>query len=98
MLPKVHALETWNPNSYVDGICRWNFLKGMRLNQILWEPNDDVSGFLREISYVCWHIPLIQACGRQKQVDLYDFKMSLVYILSSRPMGMYSETLSQKNK
>lgn len=85
--PQIHTLVV-----FVDG----TFWKERGLNQILWEPNDDVSGFLRESSYVCWHIPLIQARGRQKQVDLYDFKISLVCILSSRPIGMYSEILSQK--
>ena len=31
-----------------------------------------------------WHTPLISALGRQKQVDLCEFKASLVYRMSSR--------------
>jgi hypothetical protein len=30
-------------------------------------------------------MPLIPALGRQKKVDLFGFKASLVYIVSSRP-------------
>ena len=31
-----------------------------------------------------WHTPVILALGRQRQPDLYDFKASLVYRMSSR--------------
>lgn len=30
-----------------------------------------------------WHLPLILAFRRQRQEDLYDFEVSLVYIMSS---------------
>lgn len=41
-----------------------------------------------------WHTPLILAFGRQKQVDFFVFKACLVYIESSRQLGLYIETLS----
>jgi hypothetical protein len=32
-----------------------------------------------------WHMPLIPAFGRQRQLDLCEFQASLVYIVGSRP-------------
>jgi hypothetical protein len=32
----------------------------------------------------CWHTPLIPALERQRQVDLCEFKASLVYRVNSR--------------
>jgi hypothetical protein len=32
-----------------------------------------------------WDTSLILALGRQKQLDLYEFKANLVYIVKSRP-------------
>ena len=32
-----------------------------------------------------WHTPLIPALRRQNQVDLYEFKANLVYIVNFRP-------------
>ena len=37
-------------------------------------------------------MPLIPALGRQRQVDLYEFKASLIYTVSSR-----SVRITQKN-
>jgi hypothetical protein len=33
---------------------------------------------------VAHHMPLIPALRKEKQVDFYDFKASLVYIISSK--------------
>ena len=43
-------------------------------------------------------MPLILALGRQRQVDLCDFKACLIYIVSFRPAGTRGKTLSQKDK
>jgi hypothetical protein len=32
-----------------------------------------------------WHKPFIPAFGRQRQVNLYEFKASLIFIANSRP-------------
>lgn len=32
-----------------------------------------------------WYIPLIPALVRQRQMGLYEFEASLVYLISSRP-------------
>jgi hypothetical protein len=37
------------------------------------------------ISWAWWCMPLITALRRQRQVELCEFKASLVYIVSSRP-------------
>ena len=37
------------------------------------------------LGWVWWHMPLISALGRQKQMDLCVFEASLVYVVSSRP-------------
>ena len=42
-----------------------------------------------------WHTPLIPALRRQRQVDFYEFKASLVYRVSSR---IARRTLSQKKR
>jgi hypothetical protein len=33
---------------------------------------------------VWWHMPLVSALGRQGQVDLYEFEVSVLNIVSSR--------------
>jgi hypothetical protein len=43
-----------------------------------------------------WHTPLVPALWRQKQMDLCEFKASLVYRASSRHPRPHSEILSQK--
>jgi hypothetical protein len=46
-----------------------------------------------------WCTPLIPAFGRQRQVDLYEFKTSLVYKASPKTSSnKHRETLSQRNK
>lgn len=35
---------------------------------------------------------------KQRLEDLYEYEENLVYIVNSRPVKAYSETLSQKNK
>jgi hypothetical protein len=49
----------------------------------------------------CWarcHIPLTPALRSQRQVDLYEFKDSQVYKVSSRiARALYRQTLTQKN-
>ena len=40
-----------------------------------------------------WHTPLILALGRQRQVDLSEFKASLVYRMSSRIGSKAAEKL-----
>ena len=42
--------------------------------------------------------PSIPALRRQKQVDFYEFKASLVYKESSRQLGLHRATLSWKTK
>lgn len=32
-----------------------------------------------------WHMSLIAALGTQRRAELYEFKYSLVYIVSARP-------------
>jgi hypothetical protein len=41
---------------------------------------------------------LILALGKQRQVDLYEFKAHLVYQTNSEPAKLKSETLSKKQK
>ena len=45
-------------------------------------------------------MPLIPAFRKQRQVDLCDFEVSLVYKVSFRTArtGLFREALSQKNK
>jgi hypothetical protein len=43
-------------------------------------------------------MPLIPAFQRQRQVDLYEFKVSLVYIVSSGESWTGRETLTQKRR
>ena len=43
-------------------------------------------------------MPLILALGRQKQVDLCEFKASLVYIVSSRTAGATGRPCLKKTK
>jgi hypothetical protein len=38
------------------------------------------------------------ALGRQRKVGLSEFKVSLLYRVSSRTVGIHRETMSQKNK
>ena len=40
-------------------------------------------------------MPLIPALGRQKQVDLCEFEVTLIYNVSFRAARAYSEALSQ---
>lgn len=42
--------------------------------------------------------PLIPTLGNQRQVDLYEFKVSFLHTASSRPTRVYSETLTFKEK
>lgn len=44
-----------------------------------------------------WHIPVIPAVRRVRQVDCCEFEASLDYVLLGKP-GLQSETLSQKQK
>ena len=44
-----------------------------------------------------WCLPLIPVLGRQRQVDLYEFKDSLVYEVSSQA-ARATQTLFEKNK
>ena len=44
--------------------------------------------------WVWWHTPLVPAFGRQRQVDLCEFKASLVYRVSSRTSRIHRETQS----
>ena len=44
-----------------------------------------------------WCVPLIPALGRQRQADLFDFEVSLVYKSQDR-LQSYRETLSQRKK
>lgn len=47
------------------------------------------------LSQAWWHAPLLQALQKQKQIDLSEFKASLVYI---RQTGKHSKTVSQNIK
>lgn len=51
-----------------------------------------------EIARVWWCMPLIPEFGRQRQVDLWEFEASLVYILSFRPARLHNEMFSQNPK
>jgi hypothetical protein len=45
-----------------------------------------------------WYTPLIPALGRQSQVDLYGFKVSLIYRLSSKRVRVIQRSpIYQKN-
>lgn len=44
-----------------------------------------------------WCTPLVLALGRQRQADLQEFEPNVVYISSSRPAGVTSESVL-KNK
>ena len=48
------------------------------------------------VGWVLGHTPLIPALRGQKQMDLCEFKASLIYIVSSRTASR--ETLFQKTK
>lgn len=37
------------------------------------------------ISWVRWHMPLLLALEKQRQADSYEFEVSRVYTVSSRP-------------
>ena len=43
-------------------------------------------------------MPLIPAFGKQRQGDLCEFEANLIYIVSSRTVGLCRETLSWKRK
>jgi hypothetical protein len=47
-----------------------------------------ISGFIKNPTFGCvlWCTPLIPALRRQRQLDLCEFKVSLVYIGSSKPV------------
>jgi hypothetical protein len=45
-----------------------------------------------------WHTPLISALGRQRQVDLCEFKASLVYRMNSRTARATQRNPVSKNK
>ena len=45
-----------------------------------------------------WHTPLIPALGRQRQVDICEFKASLVYRVNSRTGSNATEKLEKQNK
>ena len=45
-----------------------------------------------------WHMPLIAALRRQRQVDLCEFETNLVYRVCFRTGSQATEKLSQKNK
>lgn len=47
------------------------------------------------LSQAWWHVPLLQALQKQKQIDLSEFKASLVYI---RQTEQHSKTVSQNIK
>ena len=41
-----------------------------------------------------WLMPLTLVLNRQRQVDLYEFQASMVYLVSSRLVSAKNETLS----
>lgn len=43
-------------------------------------------------------MPLVPELGKQGQVDVCEFKASLVYVISSRTAIATSETLTQKKE
>lgn len=45
-------------------------------------------------------MPLVTSIGKQKQADLYDYLASLIYIVSSRPVGVirWDPTLKQQKQ
>jgi len=50
------------------------------------------------LSWALWSMPLIPALGRQRQVDLCEFEVSLVYKVSPGQPGLHRETLSQEDQ
>lgn len=46
----------------------------------------------------CWQAPLIPELGNQKQVDFGEFKVTLVYRVSSKWSRLNREAMSQKVK
>lgn len=46
----------------------------------------------------CWQAPLIPELGNQKQVDFGEFKVTLVYRVSSKWPRLNREAMSQKVK
>jgi hypothetical protein len=64
--------------------------------QLFFEVNQFNSCLLNQ---VWWYTPLIPAVGRQRQVVLCEFKASLVYLVSSRPVwAAYRDPVSNKTK
>jgi hypothetical protein len=47
-----------------------------------------------KVAALRWCIPLISELGRQRQVDLWELKDSLVYKASPRQPGLHRETVS----
>ena len=45
-----------------------------------------------------WLMPLMPALGRQKQADIYEFKVNLVYRASSKPTQVYTVSRRKKKK
>ena len=72
-------MKTWKW-SLVDGgsECVVNWRRGRNMVQIY---SMLIFKQTQIFSRVCWHTPLIPACGRQRQVDLW-VKTSLVYMVS----------------
>ena len=70
--------------------------RGFSLEKIFKLSEDPLTPFSTLNQYICgnvkvsriagwwWHTPLIPGLGRQRQVDLCEFKVSLVYRVSSR--------------
>ena len=50
------------------------------------------------VSWAWWHVPLISALGRQRQVDLCEFKAIMVYRVISRPAKATQRNPVLKNK
>jgi hypothetical protein len=51
-----------------------------------------------DVSQTVVAMPLIPALGRQRQVDLYEFKTNLVYKVSSRATQRYPVLGSRRSK